>query len=143
VIHAAQAHQHAQTRTHNRGNYDMIFNCLEAAEATAVKRFLLVSSIAVYGGVAPPFAEDTRFPVQATIDDHPDAMGTFTGPDGSRGLALPAFEVTVKRSLERIASITPLPGRWAGQRRCTQTKVQPAPARRRRATYSDSVRAGL
>jgi len=27
-----------------------------------VKRFLLVSSIAVYGGVAPPFAEDTRFP---------------------------------------------------------------------------------
>src|SRR5882757_10869633 len=42
VIHAAQAHQHAQTRTHNRGNYDMIFNCLEAAEDTAVKRFLLV-----------------------------------------------------------------------------------------------------
>src|SRR3981189_1622591 len=103
VIHAAQAHQHAQTRTSNRGNYDMIFNCREAAEATGVKRLVLVSSIAVYGGVAPPFAEDTRFPVQATIDDHPDAMGAFTAPDGSRALALPAFEVSVKRSLERIA----------------------------------------
>ena len=65
VIHTAQAHQHAQTRTSNRANYDMIFNCLEAAEATGVKRFLLVSSIVVYGGLAPPFAEDTRFPVQA------------------------------------------------------------------------------
>jgi nucleoside-diphosphate-sugar epimerase len=103
VIHAAQAHQHAQTRTSNRGNYDMIFNCLEAAEATGVKRLVLVSSIAVYGGSAPPFAEDARFPVQATIDDHPDAMGAFTTPDGSRALALPAFEVSVKRSLERIA----------------------------------------
>src|SRR3979490_2897425 len=38
VIHTAQAHQHAQTRTANRANYDMIFNCLEAAEATGVKR---------------------------------------------------------------------------------------------------------
>jgi nucleoside-diphosphate-sugar epimerase len=81
----------------------MIFNCLEAAEATGVKRLVLVSSIAVYGGVAPPFAEDTRFPVQATIDDHPDAMGAYTAPDGRRALALPAFEVSVKRSLERIA----------------------------------------
>src|SRR6202158_136059 len=43
VIHAAQAHQHAQTRTSNRANYDLIFNCLEAAEASAVKRFLLWS----------------------------------------------------------------------------------------------------
>jgi nucleoside-diphosphate-sugar epimerase len=103
VIHTAQAHQHAQTRTSNRANYDMLFNCLEASEATGVKRFLLVSSIAVYGGVAPPFVESTRFPVQATIDDHPDAMGAFTAPDGSRALALPAFEVSVKRSLERIA----------------------------------------
>jgi nucleoside-diphosphate-sugar epimerase len=41
--------------------------------------------------------------VQATIDDHPDAMGAFTAPDGSRALALPPFEVSVKRSLERIA----------------------------------------
>lgn len=103
VIHAAQAHQHAQTRTSSRANYDMLFNCLEAAEATGVKRLVLVSSIAVYGGLEPPFAEDARFPVQATIDDHPDAMGTFTAPDGSRALALPAFEVSVKRSLERIA----------------------------------------
>jgi UDP-glucose 4-epimerase len=103
VIHAAQAHQHAQTRTSNRANYDMIFNCLETAEARGVKRLVLVSSIAVYGGVAPPFVENTRFPVQATIDDHPDAMGAFTAPDGSRALALPAFEVSVKRSLERIA----------------------------------------
>ena len=103
VIHAAQAHQHAQTRTSNRANYDMIFNCLEAAEATAVKRFLLVSSIVVYGGLAPPFGEDKRFRVQATIDDHPDAMAAVTAPDGSRALAAPPFEVSVKRSLERIA----------------------------------------
>src|ERR1700682_56978 len=103
VIHTAQAHQHAQTRTSNRANYDMIFNCLEAAEATGVQRLVLVSSIAVYGGVATPFAEDTRLPVEATIDDHPDAMGAYTAPDGRRALALPAFEVSVKRSLERIA----------------------------------------
>jgi nucleoside-diphosphate-sugar epimerase len=103
VIHAAQAHQHAQTRTSNRANYDMIFNCLEAAEATGVKRLLLVSSIVVYAGLTPPFAEDKRFPVQATIDDHPDAMAAYTAPDGTRALATPAFEVSVKRSLERIA----------------------------------------
>jgi nucleoside-diphosphate-sugar epimerase len=103
VIHTAQAHQHAQVRTSNRANYDMIFNLLEAAEATAVKRFLLVSSIAVYGGLAPPYGEDTRFPVQATIDDHPDAMGALIAPDGSKTMAIPAFEVSVKRSLERIA----------------------------------------
>jgi nucleoside-diphosphate-sugar epimerase len=103
VIHTAQAHQRAQTRTSNRANYDMIFNCLEAAEATGVKRFLLVSSIVVYGGLAPPFAEDTRFPVQVEIDDHPDVLVAYTAPDGSRALAVPAFEVSVKRSLERIA----------------------------------------
>jgi nucleoside-diphosphate-sugar epimerase len=103
VIHGAQAHQHAQTRTSSRANYDMIFNCLEAAEATGVKRFLLVSSIVVYAGLAPPFAEDKRFPVQVTIDDHPDAMAAYTAPDGSRALAAPAFEVSVKRSLERVA----------------------------------------
>jgi nucleoside-diphosphate-sugar epimerase len=103
VIHAAQAHQHAQTRTSNRANYDMIFNCLEAAEATGVKRFLLVSSIVVHAGLAPPFSEDKRFPVQVTIDDHPDAMAVVAAPDGSRVLAPPAFEVSVKRSLERIA----------------------------------------
>src|SRR5437867_5049453 len=33
VIHAAQAHQRAQTRAASRANYDMIFNCLEAAQA--------------------------------------------------------------------------------------------------------------
>src|SRR3981081_4113472 len=80
VIHAAQAHQHAQTRTSNRANYDMIFNCLEAAEATGVKRLVLVSSIAVYGGVAPPFAEDTRFHVQAQYDDTSESMGDLSTP---------------------------------------------------------------
>jgi nucleoside-diphosphate-sugar epimerase len=103
VIHGAQAHQSAQTRVSNRANFDMIFNCLEAAEATGVKRFVLVSSIAVYAGIAPPLVEDTRFPVEAALDDHPDAMGAATAPDGSRVLALPAFEVSVKRSLERVA----------------------------------------
>src|SRR3981189_3828529 len=52
--------------------------------------------------MAPAFAEGARFPVQGTIDDHPDAMGAYTAPDGSRALALPAFEVSVKRSLEGI-----------------------------------------
>jgi len=103
VVHGAQAHQSAQTRVSNRANFDMIFNCLEAAEATGVRRFVLVSSIAVYAGIAPPLVEDTRFPVQAALDDHPDAMGADTAPDGSRVLALPAFEVSVKRSLERVA----------------------------------------
>jgi nucleoside-diphosphate-sugar epimerase len=92
----------------------MIFNCLEAAEATGVKRFVLVSSIAVYAGMAPPLAEDTRFPVEAALDDHPDAMGAATAPDGSRALALPPFEVSVKRSLERIALDYAAPWRMGG-----------------------------
>jgi len=62
VIHAAQAHQRAQTRTANRANYDMAFNCLEAAEASGVNRFLLVSSIIVYAGLGPPLSEDKRVP---------------------------------------------------------------------------------
>ena len=114
VIHGAQAHQSAQTRVSNRANFDMIFNCLEAAEATGVKRFVLVSSIAVYAGIAPPLVEDTRFPVEAALDDHPDAMGAATAPDGSRALALPAFEVSVKRSLERIALDYAAPWRMGG-----------------------------
>jgi nucleoside-diphosphate-sugar epimerase len=114
VIHGAQAHQSAQTRVSNRANFDMIFNCLEAAEATGVKRFVLISSVAVYAGLAPPLVEDKRFPVEATLDDHPDAMGAAIAPDGSRALALPPFEVSVKRSLERIALDYAAPFRMGG-----------------------------
>jgi nucleoside-diphosphate-sugar epimerase len=103
VVHAAQAHQHAQTRAANRANYDMLFNCLESAEATDVKRFVLVSSIVTYAGLAAPFTEDARFPVQPTIDDDPDAMFAMNAPDGTRLLAAAPFETTVKRALEHIA----------------------------------------
>jgi UDP-glucose 4-epimerase len=103
VIHGAQAHQRAQTRSSNRANYDMIFNLLEAADFTGAQRFVLISSIAVYGGIAPPLDEDTRFPVEAVIEDDPEALFAFTAPDGSRTMVVPPFEISVKRSLERIA----------------------------------------
>ena len=103
VVHAAQAHQNAQTRAANRANYDMLFNCLEAAAATGVKRFVLLSSIAVYAGLKPPFSEDKRFPVQVGLDNHPDALFSAVNAGGHRILAMPVFEVTVKRTLEYIA----------------------------------------
>jgi nucleoside-diphosphate-sugar epimerase len=103
VIHAAQAHQRAQTRAANRANYDMAFNCLEAAEASGVSRFLLVSSIIVYAGLGAPLSEDKRFPAQVTVDESHDALFSLPGPEGGRQLLAPTFEVTVKRALEGIA----------------------------------------
>ena len=103
VIHAVGAHQAAQTRSANLANYDMLFNCLQAAEGRAVKRFVLVSSVATFAGLAPPFSEDKRFPVQAIIDDSPDAFFVLNGPDGSRQLLVPTYEVCVKRTMEQIA----------------------------------------
>ncbi|WP_433756725.1 NAD-dependent epimerase/dehydratase family protein [Nocardia sp. CA-135398] len=114
VIHTAAAHQHAQRRVVNRANYDMLFNCLEAAQATGVTRFVHVSSIVVYAGLQPPFNEDQRFPVETLIDDHPNAMGAIDTPDGGRVLAVPEFEVCVKRSLECIALDYAAPWRMGG-----------------------------
>lgn len=102
IIYAAQAHQVAQTRAANHANYAMILNCLQAAEAFRLKRFVFVSSIAAYAGLSPPFVEDTPFPVQAILDDSPDALFAITGPDGSRQIMVPTFEVAVKRALEHI-----------------------------------------
>jgi nucleoside-diphosphate-sugar epimerase len=103
VIHAVGAHQAAQTRSANLANYDMLFNCLQAAEGSKVKRFVLVSSVAAFAGLAPPFSEDKRYPVQAIIDDSPDAFFVLAGPDGNRQLLVPKYEVCVKRTLEQIA----------------------------------------
>jgi nucleoside-diphosphate-sugar epimerase len=103
VIHAVGAHQAAQTRSANLANYDMLFNCLQAAEGSAVKRFVLLSSVAAFAGLAPPFSEEKRYPVQAIIDDSPDAFFVLNGPDGSRQLLVPRYEVCVKRTMEQIA----------------------------------------
>ena len=103
VIHAVGAHQAAQTRSANLANYDMLFNCLQAAEGYGVKRFVLLSSVAAFAGLAPPFSEEKRYPVQAIIDDSPDAFFVLNGPDGSRQLLVPRYEVCVKRTMEQIA----------------------------------------
>jgi len=101
VIHTVQAHQQAQTRAANRANYDMLFNCLEAADTTGTSRFIHVSSIAVYSGMAPPLEEEARFPSRPVLDEDPDTF-CFADLEDNRILAVPAFETTVKRALELI-----------------------------------------
>ncbi|MEU9331045.1 NAD(P)-dependent oxidoreductase [Streptomyces canus] len=103
VVHTAQAHQHARTRAESRANYDMAFNCLEAAQASGVDRFILVSSLIVYAGLGAPLSEDKRFPVQVTVEDRSDGFFTMPGADGDRLLTVPTFEVALKRALETIA----------------------------------------
>jgi nucleoside-diphosphate-sugar epimerase len=122
VIHAVGAHQAAQTRSANLANYDMLFNCLQAAEGSKVKRFVLLSSVAAFSGLGPPFSEDKRYPVQPTIDDSPDAFFVLTGPDGNRQLLVPKYEICVKRVLEQIALdyATPMQMGLAAQPRANQ-----------------------
>jgi len=51
---------------------------LESARASGVKRVILGSSIAVYGGLKPPFTEDVDFPAHITFsDDTPIKVAEF------------------------------------------------------------------
>ena len=103
----------------------MLFNFLEGAQLTGVKRFVLLSSIAAFSGMAPPFNEDTRFPVQVMVDDHPEALLVTTEPDGTRQINLPPYETTVKRALEFITLdyAYPMQFGFVGRREASQSAI--------------------
>ncbi len=91
VMLSAQVHQYAVTRAANNATYEITFNCMDAAVATGVKRFVLVSSIVVYQGLNAPFKEDVAFPVEVSHE-----IGPFNA------LRVPKFEVVMKRVVEQI-----------------------------------------
>jgi nucleoside-diphosphate-sugar epimerase len=87
----AQSHLFAGSRSAIHANYQMIFNCMEAATATGVKRCVMASQIGVYHGQTD-WREDMRFPPEITDADN--AVW--------EGFPIPKFEVTLKRALEMI-----------------------------------------
>lgn len=89
AVMLAHAHQYARTRAASNAIYAMTLNCLDGALSTGVKRVILGSSKAIYGPMKPPLHEDVTFPIKTTP------------PPGGRGV--PAFETTVKRTVEMIA----------------------------------------
>lgn len=91
VIHTATAHMFAAARATNFPTYLMLFNTLEAATNTGVRRFILSGSVVVYRGVRGPFRED--MPLPSDIIDNPPAPLQF----------VPHFETTVKRVNELVA----------------------------------------
>ncbi|MEO1080264.1 MAG: NAD(P)-dependent oxidoreductase [Pseudomonadota bacterium] len=95
LVMLAHAHQYARTRAASNAIYPMILNCLQAAAVTGVKRLVLGSSRAIYGGLEPPFHEDATFPVKVSY------AGTI---EEKLGLPhIPEFETTVKRVVEMMA----------------------------------------
>ncbi|MEM8917486.1 MAG: NAD(P)-dependent oxidoreductase [Pseudomonadota bacterium] len=91
MVMLVHTHQYAQTRDINNEIYPITLNCLETARKSGVKRVVLGGSMAVYGGLAPPFTEDTRFPLQVAAES-----------DADEGI-MRKFEVATKRALEIIA----------------------------------------
>ncbi len=90
VMIMAAAHQDSTSRAINNTAYDMMFNCLNAASDAGVKRVIMASSMAVYGGQEIPFTEETAFSPEISYE-------------GARGLIkLPKFEVRVRRAMEQI-----------------------------------------
>ncbi|MEM1191221.1 MAG: NAD(P)-dependent oxidoreductase [Pseudomonadota bacterium] len=95
LVMLAHAHQYARTRAASNAIYPMILSCLQAAAVTGVKRLVLGSSRAIYGGLAPPFTEDVKFPVKVSY------AGTI---EEKLGLPhVPEFETAVKRVVETLA----------------------------------------
>ena len=90
MILLVHTHQYAQTRDQNNAIYPIMINCLEAARKSGVKRVVFGGSMAVYGGLVPPFNEAVTFPpeVLAQSDVDEDVMLKF--------------EVSTKRALEII-----------------------------------------
>lgn len=86
VVFLAQTHQFARTRDEANQIYPILINCLEHARKNGVKRFILGSSLAIYGGEDPPISEDVKFPTRV-----------------GESATLVKFEITVKRVLENIA----------------------------------------
>lgn len=90
MVMLAVAHQDATSRAANNAIYDITLNCLDAASAVGLKRCVMASSFAVYGGVKPPFNEEIAFPQEISYED------------GNGLIPMPKFEVRIKRILEQI-----------------------------------------
>lgn len=87
LVMLAHTHQYALTRDKNNEIYPITINCLEMARKHGVKRVVFGGSLAVYGGLIPPFSESVTFP--------PEVPAEYVG--------MPKFEVAMKRALEIIA----------------------------------------
>ena len=117
LVMLAHAHQYARSRAASNAIYPMTLNCLEGARATGVKRLVLGSSKAIYGGLNPPLTEDRNFPTRVSY------AGTLIEELGLP--RFPEFETTVKRAVELMAfdySI-PLPASTSGLSGSTQDKA--------------------
>ena len=108
LVMLAHAHQYARSRAANNAMYPMLLNCLEGARICGVRRLVLASSIAVYGGLNPPLDETARFPAKVCyVDTAVEELGLPRFPE---------FETTVKRTVEMIAFdyAIPLPASTSG-----------------------------
>ncbi|MEM9085061.1 MAG: NAD(P)-dependent oxidoreductase [Pseudomonadota bacterium] len=87
----AHTHQYALTRDTNNEIYPLLLNCFESARKTGVKRVIMGGSMAVYGGLTPPFTEAATFP--PVVND----------PSNADDTVMLKFEVATKRAIEIIA----------------------------------------
>ncbi len=90
MVMVVHTHQYAKTRDKNNEIYPITINCLETARKSGVKRVVFGGSMAVYGGLIPPFTEEVTFP--------PEVVAATTADEA---LVL-KFEVATKRALEII-----------------------------------------
>lgn len=91
VVFTVQTHQAARTRDASNRIYSILLNVLETARKTGAERAVVGSSMAVYGGLNPPYDENVTFP---PIIDAP--------PGQDHGILLES-EVMTKRIVELIA----------------------------------------
>lgn len=84
-------HQHALTRDQNNQIYPIMINCLETARKSGVKRVVFGGSMAVYGGLIPPFNETVAFPAEVVAQSDVDEE------------IMLKFEVATKRAIEIMA----------------------------------------
>ena len=90
MVMVVHTHQYARTRDKNNEIYPITLNLLETARKRGVKRVVYGGSMAVYGGLTPPFTEDTMFP---------PLVAAATSADER---VMIKFEVATKRALELI-----------------------------------------
>ncbi|MEL6387830.1 MAG: NAD(P)-dependent oxidoreductase [Pseudomonadota bacterium] len=90
MVMVVHTHQYAQTRDKNNEIYPITINLLETARKSGVKRVVYGGSMAAYGGLTPPFSEDSMFPPM---------VKTATSADER---VMIKFEVATKRALELI-----------------------------------------
>lgn len=88
MVMVVHTHQYAQTRDKNNEIYPITLNCLETARKTGVRRVVFGGSMAVYGGLMPPFHEDVAFPPLVAAANEVEEK------------VMLKFEVATKRALE-------------------------------------------